>query len=80
MLATYGGIFDGEKKLAKIAALEEKMAAPNFWEDQQAAQKVINAANRMKAAINPSKAFNLEVSDLNALFELVNEIGDDSEQ
>ncbi|MEC8189767.1 MAG: peptide chain release factor 2 [Verrucomicrobiota bacterium] len=71
---------DGEKKLAKIAALEEKMAAPNFWEDQQAAQKVINAANRMKAAINPSKAFNLEVSDLNALLELVDEIGDDSEQ
>ena len=80
MLATYGGIFDGEKKLAKIAALEEKMAAPNFWEDQQAAQKVITATNRLKAAINPSKAFNLEVSDLNALFELVNENGDDSEQ
>ena len=80
VLATYGGIFDGEKKLVKIAALEEKMAAPSFWEDQQAAQKVIAAANRMKAAINPSRAFNLEVSDLNALFELVNEIGDDSEQ
>ncbi|MCH2035351.1 MAG: peptide chain release factor 2 [Puniceicoccaceae bacterium] len=71
---------DGEKKLVKIAALEEKMAAPSFWEDQQAAQKVIAAANRMKAAINPSRAFNLEVADLNAMYELVNEISDNSEQ
>ncbi|MAS65074.1 MAG: peptide chain release factor 2 [Coraliomargarita sp.] len=71
---------DGEQKLVKIAALEEKMAAPSFWDDQQAAQKVISAANRMKAAINPSKAFNLEVADLNAMYELVNEIGDNSER
>ncbi|MGB0272379.1 MAG: peptide chain release factor 2 [Opitutales bacterium] len=68
---------DGEQKLAEIAALEAKMAEPSFWDDQQSAQKVIAAANRLKAAVNPSKAFNAELEDMQAMFELVEEMGDD---
>jgi peptide chain release factor 2 len=75
--AIFGGIFDGEQKLAEIAALEAKMAEPSFWDDQQSAQKVIAAANRLKAAVNPSKAFNAELEDMQAMFELVEEMGDD---
>ncbi|MGB0263974.1 MAG: peptide chain release factor 2 [Opitutales bacterium] len=68
---------DGEQKLAEIAALEAKMAEPSFWDDQQSAQIVIAAANRLKAAVNPSKAFNAELEDMQAMFELVEEMGDD---
>ncbi|MGB0793188.1 MAG: peptide chain release factor 2 [Opitutales bacterium] len=68
---------DGEQKLAEIVALEAKMAEPSFWDDQQSAQKVIAAANRLKAAVNPSKAFNAELEDMQAMFELVEEMGDD---
>lgn len=53
------------------------MAEPSFWDDQQSAQKVIAAANRLKAAVNPSKAFNAELEDMQAMFELVEEMGDD---
>ena len=55
------------------------MAEPSFWDDQQAAQKVIAETNRLKAAVNPAKAFNSEVGDLSALLELVEEMGDDPE-
>lgn len=53
------------------------MAEPSFWDDQQSAQKVIAAANRLKAVVNPSKAFNAELEDMQAMFELVEEMGDD---
>ena len=53
------------------------MAEPGFWDDQQAAQKVIGETNRMKVVVNPSKAFNAELDDMTALLELVEEMGDD---
>ena len=74
---TSGGIFDGVKKLEQIDALEAKMSEPTFWDDQQAAQKVSAETNRLKAAVNPAKAFNVEVEDMAALLELVEEMGDD---
>jgi len=55
------------------------MAEPGFWDDQAAAQKVIAEANRLKAAVNPAKAFNKELEDLRAMLELVDEMGDDPE-
>lgn len=77
MPAISGGIFDGVKKLEEIEALEAQMAEPTFWDDQQAAQKVIAEANRLKAAVNPCRAFNAEVDDLQAMLELVDEMGGD---
>lgn len=32
----------------RIAELEDQMLDPNFWNDQQAAQKVINESNGYK--------------------------------
>ncbi len=77
MPAISGGIFDGDKKLKRIDELEAKMAEPGFWDDQQAAQKVIGETNRLKTTVNPSKAFNAEVEDMAAMLELVEEMGDD---
>ena len=77
MPVIYGGIFDGDTKLKRIAELEGQMANPSFWDDQQAAQKVIGEANRLKGTVNPSKSFNAEVEDLKAMLELVEEMGDD---
>ena len=53
------------------------MSEPSFWDDQNAAQKVISESNRIKRAINPVKAFNAELEDLAAMLELVDESGDD---
>lgn len=53
------------------------MVEPGFWDSQKTAQKVIGEANRMKAIINPAKAFNAEIEDLTAMLELVDEMADD---
>lgn len=77
MRVIFGGIFDGDKKLTRIEALEEQMANPSFWDDQAAAQKVIAEANRLKVVVNPAKGFRAELDDLLAMLELVDEMGDD---
>lgn len=75
----FGGIFDGDTKLTRIDELETQMSEPSFWDDQAAAQKVIAEANRLKATVNPSKEFRLQLDDLTAMLELVDEMGDDPE-
>lgn len=77
MPAIFGGIFDGDSKTTRIAELEALMANPEFWGDQTAAQKVITEANRLKATVNPAKAFRTELDDLAAMLELVDEMADD---
>lgn len=49
------------------------MAAPGFWDDQQAAQKVISKANRLKALVQPVQRFRDEIADLETMLELVEE-------
>jgi peptide chain release factor 2 len=72
-----GGIFDGTTKQERITELEAQMSEASFWNDQSAAQKVIAEANRLKNTVNPAKAFNVEIEDLRAMVELVDEMGDD---
>ncbi|MGC6424433.1 MAG: peptide chain release factor 2 [Lentimonas sp.] len=71
---------DGDTKKTRIAELEAQMAEPAFWEDQQTAQKVIGEANRLKATVNPSAEFNVEIADMKAMIELVDEMEGDPEQ
>ncbi|MGC6456519.1 MAG: peptide chain release factor 2 [Coraliomargaritaceae bacterium] len=64
---------DGDNKLERIVELEQQMAEPSFWDDQEAARKVIAEVNRFKSAVNPAKSFNGEVDELRAMLELVDE-------
>ncbi len=54
------------------------MAEPKFWDDSQAAQKVIGEANALKGKIEPLKELDGKVADLVTLKELV--IEDNSDQ
>lgn len=56
------------------------MSEASFWDEQTAAQKVIGEANRLKNTINPSAAFNLEIADMEAMIELVDEMEGDPDQ
>jgi len=75
--AISGGIFDGATKEKQLIEFEARMAEPGFWDNQSGAQKVIGESNRLKAMINPVKAYQAELEDLGALLELVDEMGDD---
>ncbi|WP_156822873.1 peptide chain release factor 2 [Gracilibacillus lacisalsi] len=76
-LADFRGSLDLEAKRARIAELDEMMTDPSFWDDQQAAQKIINEANGLKELVqafdkNEESLENAEVS-----YELVKEENDD---
>ncbi|MFK2825490.1 peptide chain release factor 2 [Bacillus sp. B190/17] len=75
-LADFRGSLDLENKEERIAALEDEMLHPNFWDDQQAAQTVINEANGLKEIVNEYKEL-LEIQEnLELTHELVKEEAD----
>lgn len=56
------------------------MAAPNFWDDQQAAQKVINEANALKDLVGEFNHLNESYENLLVTYELIKEEPDDDLQ
>lgn len=62
----------------ELAQLEHRMSEPDFWNNQQSAQKVIGEGNRIKGLVNPVIAFQRKLEDLKTLAELVQEAEDGS--
>ncbi|MCL6517458.1 MAG: peptide chain release factor 2 [Alicyclobacillus sp.] len=75
-LAEIGRSLDVAGKSARIAALEEKMAAPGFWEDQQAAQKVIAEVNGLRGVVERMNELEKRQEDLEVTLELAAEEDD----
>lgn len=71
-----GGLFDLEAKKEQINQLEEKMTAPNFWDDNDAAQKVIDEANWLKNKVNNFESVLSQAEDLEVMYEMVKEEND----
>jgi peptide chain release factor 2 len=65
-----GGFFDLASKREKIGELEQEMAAPGFWDDGQAAQKVIANANELKEWVNGWENLDHRLNDILELAEL----------
>ncbi|WP_234400661.1 peptide chain release factor 2 [Virgibacillus senegalensis] len=76
-LADFRGLFDLEQKRARIAELEEEMTAPNFWDDQQEAQKVINEVNGLKELVQTFDKHEETHENLEVSYELVKEENDE---
>ena len=53
------------------------MGAPNFWDNQEEAQKTATEVSRLKQTLEPVVAFRTEVEDLKALVELVEQADDE---
>ncbi|MCK4623928.1 MAG: peptide chain release factor 2 [Phycisphaerae bacterium] len=60
-----------------MAAIEQKMSAPNFWDNQESAQKVVAQLKTLKATITPITELSAQVEDLQTLHELGAEAGDE---
>ncbi|WP_152559318.1 peptide chain release factor 2 [Tumebacillus flagellatus] len=76
-LADIGRSLDLPGKKARIAELEEQMSTPSFWDDQDAAQKVIGENNALKGNVERMEKFQAEYEDLEAMLELAQEEKDD---
>ncbi len=64
----------------RIAELEDQMLDPNFWNDQQAAQKVINESNGYKEIYQAFHALEEEQESMEISLELLKEEADEDLQ
>ncbi|MBE7515649.1 MAG: peptide chain release factor 2 [Chloracidobacterium sp.] len=71
-----GGFFDAPKKQAELEKLEQQISASGFWDDNEAAQKVVQERSRIEKALERQKRFDTGVSDADVLFEFAAEDGD----
>ncbi|WAA13968.1 peptide chain release factor 2 [Fervidibacillus halotolerans] len=72
-IAEFRGSLDLENKEARIQELDEVMADPNFWNDQEKAQSIINEANGLKDQVNEFKELSETYENLELTFELLKE-------
>jgi peptide chain release factor 2 len=70
-----GGFFDVASKRAELLRLEEQASAPEFWSDQEAAQKVLQQRSRIERVVKRQESFESGVEDAEVLFEFAAEDG-----
>ncbi|MCR2847141.1 peptide chain release factor 2 [Heyndrickxia coagulans] len=75
-LAGFRGSLELEEKETRIAELEERMLEPNFWDDQQEAQKIIDESNALKEMVNGYRELESQQEDLEVTYELAKEEND----
>ncbi|MBP1932568.1 peptide chain release factor 2 [Ammoniphilus resinae] len=73
-----GGLFDLDVKIRRIAELEDKMAAPGFWDDNDQAQKVINEVNVLKDSVTRIQELEASLEEQQLMLELIMEEKDES--
>jgi peptide chain release factor 2 len=74
--ASCGGFFDVEKLQKNLAAIEGRMAAPDFWSNRDRAQDDVEEVSRLRSLINPFQELEREIEDFGALHELAAEESD----
>jgi peptide chain release factor 2 len=79
-LAGCGGIFDYSKLQARLAELEDRMAAADFWNSKDQAQKIIDETSALRAKVEPLAALIQKTEDLEILRSLAEEEQDPAAQ
>ncbi len=64
-----GGFFDAPAKRRELEQLEAQISAPEFWNDSEQAQKVVQQRSRIEKALARQENFETVVSDAEILFE-----------
>ena len=75
-----GGFFDRPGKQAQLDKLEAKISDPDFWNDSDAAQKVMGQRSRLERALQQQKDFETGVSDAEVLFEFAESDADSARE
>jgi peptide chain release factor 2 len=64
-----GGFFDPAAKQSELEKVEERIADPNLWDDQEQAQKLMRQRSRLQEAIDEAEWLERTVEDAAVLFE-----------
>ena len=68
-----GAIFDAPTKQKKFDKLEQQMAAPDFWDNQEISQRVLQERKRLDQSLTQERAVASTASDIETLFSLARE-------
>ncbi|HTF36752.1 MAG TPA: peptide chain release factor 2 [Blastocatellia bacterium] len=71
--AELGGFFDPQGKASELQKSEAEIGKPDFWNDQDRAQKVLKQRSRLQAAIDKADQFQRDVEDAVVLLEFAAE-------
>jgi len=71
-----GGFFDVAAKQEELKRIEGQASAPDFWNDQEAAQGLLQQRSRLERVINRQQSFESAIEDAHVLFEFA-EAGED---
>ena len=64
-----GGFFDAPTKRTRVEILEKQISDPDFWNDSEKAQKIVQERSRLERALGGQEKFETAVSDAEVLFE-----------
>ncbi len=64
-----GGFFDVPAKRTELEKIEAQASAPDFWSNQDAAQKLLQQRSSLERTIARQEKFEAEISDAAVLFE-----------
>ena len=68
-----GGFFDVPARREELKRIEAQASAPDFWNDQEAAQKLLQDRSRLEKKIERQEQFEAELDDAGVLFEFAEE-------
>lgn len=77
-MLTLGPIFDVEKKRTQLAELQEQAAAPDLWNDPDAAKVMLGSLSRLESDVKLFEGLLRQVEDLETLNELAQGEEDES--
>lgn len=73
----YGGDFDADKLISDINEIEKKMSAPDFWNDSEKANEVLDELKAKKSMLVPVTEMKDNIDDLKTYIELIQNGMDD---
>ena len=73
-----GGFFDVAAKRAELKSIEEQATAQDFWNDQDAAQKLMARRSSLERTLARQEQFESSIADAGVLFEFLEEEDEDS--
>jgi len=70
-------IFDLDAKTARLLAIEQEILKPNFWNDNESAQRLLKERNTLKSDVTFWEKLRAEVEDAKGYLELAQEENDE---
>jgi len=68
-----GGFFDVPARREELKNIETQASVPDFWNDQEQAQKMLQRRSRLEQKLNRQEHFESQIADAGVLFEFAEE-------